>query len=111
MVFTVPTMLLAAGVPLAIAFGAGAAVVVLALPLFARVTALEAASMAMLVGVTTSLHAWSYTAALLLPAVCYAITRLQEPGRTRALAIICVGGTVWWLSASYLGRLSTPKAV
>lgn len=131
LVFTVPTMLLAAGVPLGIAFCAGAAVVVLALPLFARATALEAASMATLIGVATSLHAWSYTAALLLPAVCYAITRLLEPWRTRVigvayvcasvgtatayggfpLAIICIGGTVWWLSANYLGGLSAPETV
>lgn len=131
LVFTVPTMLLAAGVPLAIAFCAGAAVAVLALPLFARATALEAASMATLIGVATSLHAWSYTAALLLPAVCYAITRLLEPWRTRVigvayvcasvgtatayggfpLAIICIGGTVWWLSANYLGGLSAPETV
>lgn len=131
MVFTVPTMLLATGVPLAIAFCAGAVVVLLALPLLARVSALEAASMATFVGVATSLHAWSYTAALLLPGVCYVMTRLVEPWRTRviaaayvcasigaatayggaALAIICISGTVWWLSANYLGRPSAPDAV
>ena len=131
MVFTVPTMLLAGGVPVAVALCAGAVVVILALPLLARVSALEAASMATLVGVATSMHAWSYTAALLLPAVCYAMTRIAEPWRTRviatayvcasigtatanagtALAIICIGGTVWWLSANYLSRLSAPEAV
>ena len=119
-VFTVPTLLLAAHGPVFVGLASGAVVLVIALPPLARVSALEAASMVTLVGLAGSVHAWPYSAAVMLPAVCYAMTRLSERLRLPviiaayvcaaigvstayggyALAIICVGGTLWWLLAN-----------
>ncbi|MGZ3498744.1 MAG: glycosyltransferase family 87 protein [Vulcanimicrobiaceae bacterium] len=118
--FTIPTALLAFGASPIVAFGIAAAILLLALPVLARVSTLEAASMAMLIGLATNPHALPYEAALLLPGVCYAMTHLHEPWRTRivatvyviaslslvtphgahSLALICIGGAGWWLLAS-----------
>lgn len=77
--------------------------------------------MAPLVGLAASVHAWSYSAAIALPAIAYAMVRIAEPLRTRvvviayacgavgvsmiiggpALAIVCIGGTVWWFVSAY----------
>jgi hypothetical protein len=121
--YTIPTLLLAAGAPLGLAYSVAAAVLIAAIPLLARVSALQAASMTPLVGLATSIHAWPYEAALLLPAVCYATVRIPEPLRTQvvgaaylvatlalvvpyaghALALLCIGGTAWWLWSGYHG--------
>jgi len=119
--FTVPTLLMAAGLKLTPAAIAGAAILLLSLPLAARAGAVAASSMMPLVGLAASPHAWPYEAALALPAVFYAVTRLPEPPRTSVvglayavvavgmiaphgivtLAVLCVGGTAVWLWAGY----------
>jgi hypothetical protein len=122
-VLTLPTQLLALGAPMGLAVASSAALLIAALPLFARRPTLEAVSMAPLIGLAASLHAWHYTAALLLPVLCYAMSRLVEPWRTRvvvaayaigafavsipytgpSLFTLCVGGALWWLLRGYFG--------
>ncbi|HEY1746926.1 MAG TPA: hypothetical protein VGG11_09220, partial [Xanthobacteraceae bacterium] len=82
---------------------------------------LEAASMASVLGIATSLHAWPYEATLLLPAVFFAMANATEPWRTRAivasyvvaalalslphaghaLALLAIGGLMCWLWYGY----------
>jgi len=129
-VFTVPTLLLAAQTPVVVAVATGAIVLISALPLLARVSGLEAASMATLVGLAASVHAWPYSAAVMLPAVCYAMTSLPNSLRLPiiiaayvgaavgvstayggyALAMVCVGGTLWWLLTGYRAGSRAPLA-
>jgi len=126
--FTLPGVLIESGVPALVAFGVAAAMILSALPLLARLPLLEAAAMATLVGLAANVHAWHYEAALLLPAIGYAIRYLHEPWRTRIvgatyiavaigmvtpqaahlLSIVCIGGTVWWIASGYRNlRLAT----
>jgi len=115
--FTIPTMLMALGVHWQTAWTIGVVILALALPIAARVSAIEAASVMPLVGLTASIHAWPYDAATALPAVFFAMTRLREPWRTPviaaiylgvalgmvvqhgvfALAAVCGGGTALWV--------------
>ncbi|MGH7754674.1 MAG: glycosyltransferase family 87 protein [Vulcanimicrobiaceae bacterium] len=116
--FTLPTVLLALGFANWLAVGAGALVLIAGLALLARVGALEAASFVGLVGLAASTHAWPYDAALLIPSIAYAMTRVSEPWRTRVivatyligsfgllaqrfdpLAIVCIGGAAWWIGS------------
>jgi hypothetical protein len=119
--FTIPTLLLSAGAPLAFALGAAIVLLVAALPLMARRPAIEAGSMTAAIGLVTSIHAWPYEATLLLPALFYTMTRFREPVRTtivatayvvavlalvlprtgHALALLSVGTACWWLWAGY----------
>jgi Glycosyltransferase family 87 len=127
--FTIPTLLMAGGASQALAVGVAVAIAIAAIPLLMRGSLLEAASLTSLLGVATSLHAWPYEAALLLPAVYYAMGRLREPARTRiviaayviaacalslpytghALALLTVGGTALWFWAAYRGAGSAVK--
>ncbi|MGB6952668.1 MAG: glycosyltransferase family 87 protein [Candidatus Cybelea sp.] len=119
--FTVPTLLLSAGVPPMFAIGAGIGVLLAALPLLARRPAIEAGSMTAAIGLATSIHAWPYEATLLLPAVFFIMIRLAEPARTpiiaatyvvaalalvlpyagHGLALLSLGIAAWWLSSGY----------
>ena len=123
--FTIPTLLLAAHAPAVLAYAIALAVFVLSFALLARVPMFEAACVAPLVGLATSVHSWPYEALLLLPAVFYAMLRLKEPLRTpvvasayavaalalvvpysaHALALLPIGGLVWWLWCT----LRTPR--
>jgi hypothetical protein len=119
--FTLPTLLLSAGVPLALAIAAAIAVFALATPLLWRRPTIEASSMAGAVGVAAGLHAWPYETTLLLPAIFYGAARITEPWRTRliaaayfiaasaltlphsghGLALLTLGVPVWWLWNEY----------
>jgi hypothetical protein len=77
--------------------------------------------MAPAIGLAASIHSWPYEAALLFPALCYAMIRLAEPLRTQvvavaylvvafaiaapygghALAIPCIGAAGWWIWSGY----------
>lgn len=127
--YTIPTLLLAGHAPAVLAYALSAALFVFAFALLARVPALEAASIAPLVGLATSIHSWPYEAALLLPAAFYAMLRLREPARTtavasayaiaafalvlpysaHALAILPIGGAAWWLLSSYRRAASSAR--
>ncbi len=128
--FTLPTLLLAIGVPSIVAFGSGLALIAISILPLVRSPITEAGSMAILVGVASSPYAWPYEATLLLPAVFFAMTRITEPWRTRAvvatylvasigmvtphgahsLAIICIGGALWWLTSQYLQSRSDARS-
>jgi hypothetical protein len=125
--YTVPTLLMSRGVSLGAAWATGAVILLAALPWAARAPAIEAASMMPLVGLTASIHAWPYEAALALPAIFYAMATLREPWRTRivgtvyvvvavalitrfgslALAALCIGATALWLVRGYAFELAT----
>lgn len=122
--YTLPTLLLSLGVPAAIAVLATAAVWLAAIPLLARRPLLEAASMAPLVGLSLSTHAWFYEAAVLLPAIFFVMRAVAEPLRTRLvaaaylfvafgsvtphlghfLAVVCAAGTIAWLWIGWADR-------
>lgn len=122
--YTIPTLLLSAGAPIAVALAGAVAVFAAAVPLLGRRPAIEAASMAGAVGVATSLHAWPYEAVVLLPAVFYGMGRLSEPARTwiiagayvvatlalslphagHALALLPISAAAWWLWSGYHHR-------
>ena len=119
--YTLPTLLLSLGAPSAVAAVATLAVWLAAIPLLARRPLLEAASLAPFVGLSLSPHAWFYEAAVMLPAMFFAMRALAEPLRTRVvaatyllvafgsvtphlghiLAVVCAGGTVAWLWAGW----------
>jgi hypothetical protein len=82
------------------------------------VSPIEAASMAGLVGLAASPHAWPYDAAVALPAAFFVMTEVAEPWRTRIivgafavaplwlasnvihidlLALVIVGAAIVWL--------------
>ncbi len=123
--FTVPTLLLSHGLSIRGAAIVAIAMLLAALPIASRATTIEAISMMPLVGLTASLHAWPYEAALALPAIFYAMTVVREPVRiaviaslygaiavsmiTRfgaaALAALCIGATlVWFFYRTRRGR-------
>jgi hypothetical protein len=90
--YTLPSLLMSLGMNRTVAVCVGAAGLVLALSLLARVSALEAASIAPLIGLAFSPHAWPYEAALALPAIFYAMVTVREPWRTRLIAGVYVLG-------------------
>jgi Glycosyltransferase family 87 len=118
--FTIPTLLMTHGLSITAAALIGIAILLAALPVAARASAIEAASMMPLVGLAASLHAWPYEAAVALPAILYAMTVIREPLRTpviavlyggiaillitrwgaAALATLCIGATLAWFFSS-----------
>lgn len=119
--FTIPTLLMTRGVSFTAASVVGLTILLAALPLARRAPAVEAASMMPLVGLTASVHAWPYEAALALPALLYSMATFRDPWRTRliciiypamalalitrygtfALATLCVTGTALWFIRGY----------
>ena len=113
---SLPTMLARIGLPAALDWAAGALLLLASAPLLLRASRLEAASMAPLIGVAASPHAWGYEAMLALPALWLAVTsvtplRLALVGAAyavaplylyarelhfNALAIPVLGGTAAW---------------
>src|SRR5207245_7739074 len=69
------------------------------LPRRARAPILEAASMACLIGVAASPHAWGYDAALVLPAIFWFLgAGMAEPWRTRLVVAAYVVAPLWLFS-------------
>ena len=119
--YTLPTLLVAIGAPVAVAYAAAAGLFAAAVPLLARARTLTAWSVVPAIGVATSVHAWPYEAALLLPAVFYAMRRLDQPVREQvivfayvvatlalimpyaghALGVLAIGAAIWWVGAGY----------
>jgi hypothetical protein len=119
--YTLPTLMLAFGAPITVAYAAAVGLFVAAAPLLARANALAAWSIVPAIGVATSVHSWPYEAALLLPAVFYAMRRLDAPLREyvlviayavaalalvvpyagHALALLAIGTAGWWIAAGY----------
>lgn len=122
--YTVPTLLLALRLPSSLAYGVALLVFVAGFAVLARAPMLGAASLTPLLGLATSPHSWPYEAALLVPAVLYAMMSLEEPLRTRvvvaayliaalglvvpyaahSLALLPLGGTAWLFSSQMGGK-------
>jgi Glycosyltransferase family 87 len=60
--------------------------------------AFHAASLAGVIGVATSAHAWAYDAAMILPAIWWIMVNVKEPGRTRFVVIAFVIAPLWMAS-------------
>ena len=123
--YSIPTILVNVGVGQSAAFAVGAVLLLFSMPFIARAPALQAVSIMPLIGLATSAHAWPYDAALALPAICYAMTSLREPWRTRiaaatyplvavalithwgawALATVVIGGAGAWIASA----MRTPR--
>ena len=115
---SVPTMLARLGLPTAVGWSVGAAILLASVPFLRRVSRLEAASIVPLLGLAASPHAWGYEAVLALPAlwflaarpeplrialvaVAYAIAPfylLSRPLHFDALAIPVLGGAALWFA-------------
>jgi Glycosyltransferase family 87 len=94
---TLPTLLLAAGMPMGGAFAAAVAVFGAGTWLFAKRPVLEAASMAGVVALAGSLHAWPYDLAIMVPAICYVATRSSNAPREAILLPAYALAATWWL--------------
>ena len=113
-------------------FAAGLFVLVAGVLAMRRVSPLEAASMAGLVGLAASPHAWPYDGAVALPAIFWVIAAVAEPWRTRIivaafsvaplwlasnvlhvdlLAFVIVGGAIAWIAGSLKSVRTAQKSV
>ena len=72
---SVPTFLIRLHVPTLLAWAVAVAMLAASAPLLLRVSRAEAASIAPLIGLATSPHAWGYEAILALPALWLAVSR------------------------------------
>ncbi len=79
---SLPGTLMRAGVPVPLAFVAGVALFVAAVPRLLRVDLLSALAITSLLAVATSAHAWEYEPAIALPALFYLMRAVEEPART-----------------------------
>jgi hypothetical protein len=100
----VPELLISAGLGAAAAVGLGYALLILAVIFLARRPILEGACVITLVGLALSPHANPYEAAMMLPAIFYAMLAVPEPWRTRVIAALYLLITCtfipngWWLA-------------
>lgn len=129
---SLPGLLMLVGTPHMIAFAAGLALLLAGVLAMRRVSPLEAASMAGLVGLAASPHAWPYDGAVALPAIFWVIAAVAEPWRTRAivaafsvaplwlasnvlhldlLAFVIVGGAIAWIAGSLKSVRTAQKPV
>jgi hypothetical protein len=99
---SLPGVLAGHGLVMPLALATGAAIVVAALPRLARAPLPEAAAGACLVGLAASPHSLNYEAALMLPAILWAISSrgLTEPARTRLLVPAYLLAPLYFLSTS-----------
>jgi hypothetical protein len=121
---TLPAILMRLHVHSGTAVLSGAVLLAIAAPMLAATrNRLEAAGLAAVVGLAASPHAWGYDAALVLPALLYAIKTMADPGRTlivalayalalfqsilcitiafNPLAIVVIGATLAWTLGAY----------
>ncbi len=85
--------------PVALADGIGALLLVCGAFLLSRVPKLEASSLAGLVGLATSPHAWAYDATLAIPTIFYIVTHMPEPWRRRLLFSSYLLAPLWQFSS------------
>jgi Glycosyltransferase family 87 len=122
--FSLPMVLMYAGVPQTVGLAAAAALFLACVPLLLRAPMLEASSVAPLITLALSPHAWPYDVGLLIPALCFFMLVATEPWRTRIiagvyiiavlplmhfdpLAIVVLGGMALWLGCAAREQLST----
>jgi hypothetical protein len=90
-----PAILVRLGVPASIALALAVLLFLGVLPRLARVDSVEALALTSLFAVALSAHVWMYDAAVILPALFYAMSRLREPGRTWLTAIAYLLAAAW----------------
>lgn len=95
---SIPHVLMRLGTPQTGAMLAGLGLFLLALPLLARMRALEAASFTPLLGLAAGPHTLPYDLALMLPALYYVMTHVPEPLRTRCICALYLIAPLWLLS-------------
>jgi hypothetical protein len=95
---SLPGLLMLIGTPHTIAFVAGLILLVAGVARMPRVAPLEAASIAGLVGLAASPHAWPYDAAVALPALFWVISAVAEPWRTRVIVTAFAIAPLWLAS-------------
>jgi hypothetical protein len=97
---SLPGVLILAGMTARTAIVVGVALLVASLVWLKgkQVGIVQAASLAGLIGVATSGHAWAYDAAMALPALWWVVGEVSEPWRTRAVVGAYVVAPVWMAS-------------
>ena len=95
---SIPGLLMRLGTPDSIAFGLGLMLLIAATYTMRTFSLLRAASLAGLIGVATSPHAWAYDAAVGLPALFWAVKEMPEPRRTNVVVAAYVIAPLWLAS-------------
>jgi len=95
---SIPGLLMRLGTPDSIAFGLGLVLLIAATYTMRTFSLLRAASLAGLIGVATSPHAWAYDAAVGLPALFWAVKEMPEPRRTNVVVAAYVIAPLWLAS-------------
>lgn len=116
---SLPAILMRFGLPAFFAWASGGLVFLTALPALRSLSTLETSSVAGLLAIAVTPHAWGYDGALVLPALFFAMTSVREPPRTpiviaayliaatyivvtihfllNPLAVVVIGGAVYWV--------------
>jgi hypothetical protein len=92
---TLPMILIRLGAPQGFAIALGAIAFVCFLPALSRANVLLAMSCTSLLSLALSAHAWMYDAAIVLPALFYAMATLAEPWRTRLIVAAYLLAALW----------------
>jgi hypothetical protein len=90
-----PLILVRLGASPLAALALGALLFVAFLPALSRANGLQAASTTSLLSVALSAHAWVYDAAILLPALFYAMATVTEPWKTRLIVAAYLLAALW----------------
>jgi hypothetical protein len=92
---TLPMILIRLGTAQAFAIAIGAIAFICFLPALSRADALLAMSCTSVLSLALSAHAWMYDAAIVLPALFYAMAKLAEPWRTRLIVAVYLLAALW----------------
>lgn len=92
--FSLPTLLMFFGAAQPVALALGLIVLTVCLWLLSGATMLEAASVAPIITLAVSPHAWPYDAGLLVPTISYYVLVAKEPWRTRIVVAAYVLGVL-----------------
>lgn len=95
---SIPGLLMRLGTPASIAFALGLLLLIAATLSMRKFSLLRAASVAGLIGVATSPHAWAYDAAVGLPALFWVVREIPEPRRTNLVVAAYVIAPLWLAS-------------
>jgi hypothetical protein len=95
---SVPGVLALGGMSHGAAFAIGMAMLASGIVLLRKAPPVEAASVASLIGIAASPHAWPYDAAVALPALWWVMTKLAEPWRTRVVVASYAIAPLWLAS-------------
>jgi hypothetical protein len=92
---TLPMILIRLGTAQALAIAIGAIAFICFLPALSRANVLLAMSCTCVLSLALSDHAWMYDGAIVLPALFYAMAKLEEPWRTRLIVAAYLLAALW----------------